>query len=453
MPHQLKRIAVVGSGISGLSAAWLLSKGNEVVLYEADNRLGGHSNTVMADVEGKAIPVDTGFIVYNEPTYPNLTALFDHLKVKTLKSDMSFGVSLDEGRFEYSSNSLASYFKDPSTLLNPRFWSVVREVVRFYQTAPAAMRRLADEGLSLGEFLDRCGYGEAFQKDHLLPQAAAIWSCTIHEIRDYPAASFLAFCDSHGLMRFSSRPSWRTVAGGSKTYVAAIENDFSGEVRLNAGVTAIRRVGGPNGKMVEIKDVSGAVDRFDDVVLASHANQSLKMLTDATEEEVAVLGSFRYTRNIASLHADTRMMPSKRTWWSSWNYLGHTGDHSEATVTYWMNKLQDLPIKGDLFVTLNPPSSLALKGEIRREEYDHPMFDGAAMDAQKQIWGLQGQHNTWFCGAYLGAGFHEDGLQAGLAVAESLGGIKRPWRVGGESGRIALPSTQILTPKREPIAA
>jgi predicted NAD/FAD-binding protein len=449
MPHQLKRIAVVGSGISGLSAAWLLGKGVEVVLYEADSRLGGHSNTVMAQVEGKTIPVDTGFIVYNEPTYPNLTAFFNHLKVPTLKSDMSFGVSLDEGRFEYSSNSVASYFKDPSTLLNPRFWAVVREVVRFYQTAPAAMRQLADKGLSLGEFLDQCGYGEAFQKDHLLPQAAAIWSCTVHEIRDYPASSFLAFCDSHGLMRFSGRPSWRTVAGGSRNYVDAIERDFPGEVRLNAGVTAIRRI---NGK-VEIKDVSGAVDLFDDVVLASHADQSLKMLTDATEEERTVLGSFRYTRNIASLHADTRMMPRKRTWWSSWNYLGHTGDHSEATVTYWMNKLQDLPIKGDLFVTLNPPSRLKLKGEIRREEYDHPMFDGAAMDAQKKIWALQGEQNTWFCGAYLGAGFHEDGLQAGLAVAESLGGMKRPWTVARESGRIALPDRGLGVGLGERIAA
>lgn len=436
MPHQPKRIAVVGSGISGLSAAWLLGKDHEVVLYEAAGRLGGHSNTVMADVEGVTVPVDTGFIVYNEPTYPNLTAFFRHLNVPTLDSDMSFGVSLDQGRFEYSSNSLVSYFRDPSTLLNPRFWAVVREVVRFYQTAPAAMRRLADQGLSLGEFLDRCGYGEAFQKDHLLPQAAAIWSCTVQEIRDYPAASFIAFCDSHGLMRFSGRPSWRTVEGGSRTYVEAIRRDFSGDVRLNAGVTAIRRVAGK----VEIKDVSGAIDRFDDVVLASHADQTLKMLTDPTEQEHAVLSAFRYTRNIASLHADAGMMPRKRTWWSSWNYLGHTGDHSEATVSYWMNALQDLPIKTDLFVTLNPPSSRALKGEIRREEYDHPMFDGAAMDAQKKLWSLQGAQGTWFAGAYFGAGFHEDGLQAGLAAAEALGGGRRPWTVAKESGRIILPS-------------
>ena len=430
-----KRIAVVGSGISGLSAAWLLGQRHQVVIYEAAGRLGGHSNTVIAPIEGKDVPVDTGFIVYNEPTYPNLTAMFKHLAVPTLKSDMSFGVSLDGGQFEYSSNSLVSYFKDPSTVMNPRFWAVIREVVRFYQTAPAAMRRLADKGLSLGEFLDACGYGQAFQADHLLPQAAAIWSCSVHEIRDYPAASFIAFCDSHGLMRFAARPQWRTVRGGSRTYVAAIEQDFTGEVRLNAAVTAIRRL---NGGKVEVKDVCGAVDLFDDVVLASHANQSLAMLTDATPEETALLSCFRYTPNTAVLHADKRLMPSKRTWWSSWNFLGHTGDHAEATVSYWMNALQDLDIKTDLFVTLNPSSKLTLEGEIRREEYDHPIFDGPAMEAQARLWELQGRRNTWFCGAYFGAGFHEDGIQAGLAVAEHLGGVRRPWTVKGESDRIIL---------------
>ena len=429
-----KRIAVVGSGISGLSAAWLLGKRHEVVLYESAGRLGGHSNTATVALEGKQVAVDTGFIVYNKPTYPNLTALFQHLDVPTAHSDMSFGVSLDGGKFEYSSNSLMSYFKDPSTILNPRFWEVVREVVRFYRTAPNAMRQLADRGLSLGEFLDACGYGEAFQKDHLLPQAAAIWSCSVHEIRDYPAKSFIAFCDSHGLMRFTSRPMWRTVDGGSKTYVAAIESDFSGEVRLNAGVTAIRRLA----NCVEIQDVSGSVDLFDDVVLASHADQSLAMLTDATPEERALLSCFRYTQNTAVLHADKRLMPARRTWWSSWNFLGHTGDHSEATVSYWMNALQNLDIKTDLFVTLNPSSKMTLKGEVRREYYEHPIFDGPAMEAQARLWALQGARSTWFCGAYFGAGFHEDGLQAGLAVAEALGAVRRPWTVKGESDRIIL---------------
>lgn len=427
-----KRIAIVGSGISGLSAAWLLAKDHEVVIYESADRLGGHSHTVTAHLQGQDVPVDTGFIVYNEPTYPNLTAFFDHLKVATDKSNMSFGVSLDGGQFEYASSRLSSYFRDPRAILSPRFWEVVREVVRFYKTAPADMRRLADQGVSLGQFLDIGGYGATFQNDHLLPQAAAIWSCSVDEVRSYPAASFLAFCDSHGLMRFSGRPKWRTVAGGSKNYVAAIEADFSGEIRLSAAVSSIRRVGGK----VDIQDISGAIDRFDDVVLACHADQALEMLTDPSADERALLSSFRYTRNVTVLHSDPRMMPSRRHWWSSWNYLSKTGDHSEATVTYWMNLLQTLPTSTDLFVTLNPPARMVLAGEVCRQEYDHPVFDGPAMDAQKQLWSLQGGRNTWFCGAYFGAGFHEDGLQAGLAVAEQLGGGKRPWTVENPSGRI-----------------
>jgi predicted NAD/FAD-binding protein len=429
---QAKRIAVVGSGISGLSAAWLLAKRHQVVLYEAEPRLGGHSNTVKAEVEGREIGIDTGFIVYNEPTYPNLTQLFAHLGVATCASDMSFGVSLDGGRFEYSSNRLSSYLKDPTTLLNPRFWAVVREVVRFYRTGPAAMRALADRGLTLGQFLDACGYGAAFQEDHLLPQAAAIWSCSILEIREYPALAFIAFCDSHGLMRFAGRPSWRTVVGGSRAYVAAMEADFPGEIRKGAPVVAVRRIAG----RAEVRDAAGGLDMFDEVVLACHADQALRLLADADADERALLSAFRYTRNLAVLHADRRLMPRRKTWWSSWNYLGHTGDHAEATVSYWMNVLQPLPVKTDLFVTLNPPSRLQLAGELRRETYDHPFFDTAAMAAQKQLWSLQGVRNTWFCGSYFGAGFHEDGLQAGLAVAEQLGGLSRPWTVPVDASRI-----------------
>lgn len=430
----IKRIAVVGSGISGLSAAWLLAKRHEVVIYEAADRLGGHSNTVTARVDGRDVPVDTGFIVYNEPTYPNLTAFFRHLQVPTLASNMSFGVSLDGGRFEYASSRISSYVKDPRTILNPRFWSVVREVVRFYTTAPEAMRQMANQGMSLGEFLDACGYDAAFQLDHILPQAAAIWSCSVHEIRDYPAASFIAFCDSHGLMRFSKRPKWRTVEGGSRTYVAAIEADFPGEVRRKAGVTAVRRLGG----RVEVKDASGAVDLFDEIVLACHADQALRMLADPSHDEQVVLSCFRYTQNLVSLHSDRRMMPSRRHWWSSWNYMGHTGDHSEATVSYWMNLLRRLPVERDLFVTLNPASRFELEGELMRETYEHPVFDGPAVEAQRRLWSLQGERGTWFCGAYFGAGFHEDGLQAGLAVAETLGGVRRPWIVPNESGRIVV---------------
>jgi predicted NAD/FAD-binding protein len=358
-----------------------------------------------------------------------------HLGVQTLQSDMSFGVSLDGGAFEYSSNHAVSYLKAPRTLFSPRFWAVVAEVVRFYRTGPAAMRALADEGLSLGEFLDRCGYGQAFQADHLLPQAAAIWSCSVHEIRDYPAAAFIAFCDTHGLMRFSGRPKWRTVAGGSRAYVAAVIDDFPGVVGLATPVSGIRGAGG----RVQVRDGQGEIDAFDDVVLAGHADQSLRLLVEPTAAERRLLGAFRYTRNLAVLHGDRRMMPRRRAWWSSWNYLGHTGDHAEATVTYWMNALQKLPHATDLFVTLNPPARLRLAGEIHREMYDHPVFDGPAVAAQRALWSLQGEGGVWFCGAWFGAGFHEDGLQAGLAVAEALGGAERPWRLPATPSRIHIP--------------
>ena len=428
------RIAVVGTGVSGLAAAWLLSRQHEVTVYESASRLGGHSHTVEAPDGGGSIPVDTGFIVYNEPTYPNLTALLAHLGVETIASDMSFGVSLDHGRFEYSSNSVASYLRHPQTLASPRFWSVIREVLRFYRTGPRQMRALAAEGLSLGEFLDRCGYGAAFQRDHLLPQAAAIWSCSTHEIRDYPAAAFVAFCDSHGLMRFADRPRWRTVAGGSRTYVERMAQAFAGRVRLGCGVRAIRRFDDE----VRVWDSTGEVSSYDHVVVAGHADQALRMLDDPTPQERSLLGAFRFSRNLAVLHSDARMMPKRRAWWSSWNYLGRTGDHAEATVTYWMNLLQRFETADPLFVTLNPPEAMTLRGEVCREAYEHPIFDGPAMAAQRRLWSLQGARNTWFCGAWFGAGFHEDGLQSGLAVAEQLGGVRRPWSVPDESGRIFL---------------
>ncbi|MGZ8362650.1 MAG: NAD(P)/FAD-dependent oxidoreductase [Caulobacteraceae bacterium] len=437
------RIAVIGSGVSGLSAAWLLNKRHRVTLYEAADRLGGHSNTVYArEPDGEAIPIDTGFIVFNERTYPNLTALFAHLGVNTLRSDMSFGVSLDHGAFEYASNSTLSYLRDPRTVVNPRFWAVVSEVLRFYRTGPAQMRALAGEGLSLGKFLDACGYNQAFQRDHLLPQAAAIWSCSVHEIADYPASAFIAFCDTHGLMQFRQRPKWRTVEGGSQAYVKVLAKGL--ETRLSTPVSAIIR----DGKGVTVKDAHGGEECFDHVVIASHADQALKLLAEPTPEERRLLGAFRYSRNLAVLHQDARMMPKRRAWWSSWNYLGRTGDHSEATVTYWMNLLQQFESKQPYFVTLNPPEHMELAGEVRREAYEHPIFDGPAMAAQRRLWSLQGGRCTWFCGAHFGAGFHEDGLQAGLAVAEELGGMRRPWTVADESSRIFLHG--VAPPWREP---
>lgn len=427
-PRARLDIAVIGSGISGLSAAWLLSKRHRVVLYEADGRLGGHSHTV--DAAGLA--VDTGFIVFNESTYPNLTALFDHIGVATERSDMSFAVSLDDGRLEYSGTSLLGLFAQGRNAISPRFWRMLRDLVRFYREAP---RNAAALGLmSLDEYLDAAGYSEGFRNDHLYPMAAAIWSTPAAKIGAYPAASFIRFCETHGLLKLSGRPVWRTVAGGSRSYVRVLA-DAIPEVVCNHSVKTIFRT--TNG--AEIVGHDGHRRPFDQVVIATHADQALQMLADPGNEERRLLGAFSYIDNDAVLHSDPRLMPRRRRVWSSWNYMTENDDDCrKLAVTYWMNRLQNIESERPLFVTLNPHRAIAAEATHRRLRYRHPRFDAGAMEAQNELWSLQGRRNTWFCGAYFGAGFHEDGLQAGLAVAEAIGGARRPWTVADESGRICI---------------
>jgi predicted NAD/FAD-binding protein len=433
-------LAVVGQGISGMSAAWLLSQGHRVTVYESEDRLGGHSHTVEAPSAHGPLPVDMGFIVYNEPAYPNLTALFKHLGVTTKASDMSFSVSLDNGGLEYGGANLKSWFAQPKNILSGRFWSMLGDLYRFYRNAPGHAEALDSSGASLGDYLDAHGYGDAFQDDHLLPQAAAIWSASVEAIRQLPAAGFIRFCQNHGLLKIIGRPIWRTVDGGSRGYVAKITSAYGEHIRLNCAVRHIRRL--PDG--VRVTDGEGRTQMFDHVVIAAHADQALAMLDDPSADESRLLGAFRYTRNHAVLHSDAGLMPRRRSIWSSWNYLGKAvadGGGRQLCVTYWMNKLQGLPESTPLFMTLNPIRPPKAGTLIRTEMFEHPLFDGAAMTAQKALWTLQGANRTWFCGSYFGAGFHEDGCQAGLAVAEQLGGLRRPWTVMGESARIHLPPT------------
>lgn len=425
-PEAPLKIAVIGSGVSALSAAWLLAKRHRVAVYEQADRLGGHSNTVMTGPAGGEVAVDTGFICFNDATYPNLIALFDHLGVPTRATDMSFAVSLDQGRFEYAAPGL---FAQKRNLMRPRFWSMLAEILRFYRQAPADLTALADPDMTLGDYLRSRGFSAAFRDDHLLPMAAAIWSSPADALMDYPAEAFIRFCANHGLLKLSGRPLWRTVQGGSRVYVEGLARGLD-DVRLNHAAMAVRRMG----RGVVVRDSQGGEDVFDHVVIGAHADQALALLEPPTPRERSLLGAFRYSRNLAVLHTDASLMPRRRRAWASWNYIGADGG---LCVTYWMNRLQGLEGQ-NLFVTLNPPRPPHAGTLLRSEVYEHPIFDPAAIKAQRRLWSLQGEGGVWFCGAHFGAGFHEDGLQAGLAVAEQLGGMRRPWRVADESGRIHL---------------
>lgn len=433
-----KRIAVIGSGISGLSAAWLLSKKHTVTLFEADPRAGGHSNTVDAPVaSGATIAVDTGFIVYNCASYPNLIALFDHLRVATAPADMSFAVSIGAGSYEYSGTSLRTLIGQPSNLVRPSHWRLLYDVVRFFREAAALDTTGADPDLTLGAYLSAAGYSNAFLERHILPMAAAIWSTPSRQVLDFPLAAFVRFFSNHGLLQVRDRPQWRTVVGGSRAYVERILADFAGEVALSDPVQSISRTA--NGVTVTS---ANARRNFDACVVATHADTALSLLESPSADERSLLGTFRYVANHAVLHTDASAMPKRRRLWSSWNYIGVAETRTSVAVTYWMNKLQPLGQNApDLFVTLNPPEAIYGERVIAAFDYAHPMFDGEAMRAQKQLWRLQGQRSTWYCGSYFGYGFHEDGLQSGLAAAEHIGGVRRPWSVEAESGRIHLAPT------------
>jgi len=427
-PASRGHVAVIGSGISGLSAAWLLSRSRRVTLYEADARPGGHANTVDVPSETGPIAVDTGFIVYNDRNYPELVSLFDHLSVPTLPSDMSFAASLDGGRFEYSGSGLRGLLGQKANVVRPRFWRMLADVLRFYREAPSLLieRKHADE--TLGSYLRLSGYSEGFINDHLLPMGAAIWSTTSEEMREYPLHAFISFFERHGLLSLSDRPRWRTVAGGSRTYVRRLLDDFDGELRLSTPVANVRRL--KHG--VEVTDTSGHKERFDDVVIATHADQALKFLEDASETEHRLLSAFSYTPNTAVLHKNTDLMPKRQSVWSSWNYIerDRKAGNRQLCVTYWMNRLQNIDPAHPLFVTLNPSQDIPDEDVIQAFDYTHPLFNHAALSAQKQLWQLQGNRNTWFCGAYFGSGFHEDGIRAGLGAAELLAGIAAPWKSG-----------------------
>ena len=423
------RVAVIGSGISGLSSAYFLNRNFDVHLFERDHRIGGHSHTVDADFNGVKVPVDTGFIVYNPLNYPNLVSMFAHLDVPWIETDMSFAVSLREGGCEYE-GSLSGFVAQPGNLLRSRYWTMLSNLVRFYRTGyRAAFDGPADE--SLAQFLNREGYATAFVEDHLLPMGAAIWSCSAHTMLDYPVRSLLQFMENHKLLNFIDRPKWRTVKGGSREYVRRIADALGGEdgdrIHLGTHITGLRREQGG-----VILSIAGEGDVwFDKVVMAAHADQSLAMISDATAAEHDILSSFRFQPNRAVLHSDPSLMPKRRGAWGAWNYIGGDGVDESLCLTYWMNKLQSIDNAYPLFETLNPhrePDPALVHGSY---SYDHPMFDERAVLAQGRLANIQGTGDLFYAGAWTGLGFHEDGLKSGIAIARTLG-VEIPWQTAVE---------------------
>lgn len=425
-----RSIAVIGSGISGLSAAWLLSRTHDVTLFEKDLRPGGHSNTLSVNEPQGDVPIDTGFIVYNVAAYPNLVALFDHLKVDTYETSMGFAVSMGAGAYEYSGNGPVSLVGQWRNLLSVGHWGLMRDLVRFFREASAMNANDLPADLTLAEFLAQRGYSRWFAERHILPMAAAIWSTPTAQVMDFPVASFVNFFSNHQLLQLVNRPYWRTVRGGSRVYVRKILESFRGRIELGAPVESVTR----QGSAVEIA-FNGTTRSFDGVVIASHADETLAMLRDADPLERELLGSFRYSPNRAVLHRDAGLMPRRRRLWSAWNYLAASAQNTdELFVTYWMNRLQALRTTRDYFVSLNP--TVEPRDIVASIDYAHPVFDGKANAARARLWEIQGRRNVWFCGSYFGFGFHEDGIQSGLAAAEAVGGVRRPWTVANESGRI-----------------
>ena len=435
-PQKRRKIGIIGTGIAGLSCAWSLHPHADITVFESEAMIGGHSHSVNVNTSDDPLWVDMGFIVFNEPCYPNLVQLFKALGVEHQLADMSFGVSIRRGALEYSSLGLKGLLAQKRNLFSPKFWIMIADIMRFNAKAPKDHAARARTDYTLGAYLKDQAYSKAFIEDHLLPQAAAIWSSSAQAIMDYPLHAFLRFFENHGLLQLRDRILWRSVVGGAQAYVAPLIADFKSRIKTQCAIKDYKRTGSG----ISLTDIHGQSHEFDQVVFATHADVTLKILgTEASQAERDTLGAFGYTSNEVVLHQDEGLMPKRKAAWSAWNYIEDHDAQGEASlcVTYWMNPLQNLQTDQNYFVTLNPRRAIDPSKIIKRLRFEHPLYNGHALDCQQRLSALQGRGHTYYCGAYFGYGFHEDALQSGLAVAEAISGVHRPFAFDQTKRRIA----------------
>lgn len=417
------KIAIIGSGISGLACAWLLNKEYDITLFEKNDYIGGHSNTAVIQYDKEKIAVDSGFIVFNFRTYPNLKAFFELLGVEIVKSNMSFGVKHLNNNMEYCASNIAGLFAQKKNLFNPKFLKMLKDILKFNKKAINFIENKLDlENKTLNEFIADLRLGDYFKNYYLFPMAAAIWSCPLELIKDYPAKTFLQFFYNHGLLSVKNQPQWYTVKGGSKQYVKKVISDFSDKIRLNCEIIRSKKVAN---KLI-LTDNKNNDYAFDEVIFANHSDEIYKIIADKTHLEEVVLRNIKYSKNSAFLHKDEKQMPDNKNAWASWVYLANQKTN-QVSLNYWMNNLQNIDKSKPLFVTLNPINKIKESDIFARYEYQHPIFDDKAIKSQTELDKIQGKRNIWFCGAWTKYGFHEDGLNSAINIANKFK-IKIPWK-------------------------
>ena len=413
------KIGVIGSGVSGLVSALTLQEKFEVRLFEKNSKLGGHSNTVTIEQENKKYSVETGFIVLNDKNYPIFTSLLKHLNIGVNNSSMSFSVSVDKGQFEYSS-SYIGLLGQTKNIIDPKYWGMLRDINYFYTNALKDVKDCPDNE-TLGQFLKKFNYSNKFIDYHLVPMTASIWSCPTKSILNFPIKSLLVFFENHKLLNIYNRPKWSTVNKGSREYVKKIKSLLKGKIYTNAKVNKISK--SKEGIRVHYQD---GIKTFDKVILACHADQSSEILIENFSEEANLLKDFKYQKNTSILHSDINFMPKRKSVWSSWNYITETGNSGNLSITYWMNELQGINSPKPILLSLNPkilPNPDLIYGQY---SYSHPILDNNAINIQKKLSSIQGKNNLWFCGAWTGFGFHEDGVKSAVEIANSHN-IHLPW--------------------------